>query len=97
MKHEEFLKQVKERSEVVKRSDDFGHDTQALLCWESGEYQFYVEAAVPKLLAIIEKLKEQRDIELDDNCWDDDKGNGRPFELAKGEYEKELDEIVGQG
>lgn len=91
MKHEEFLKQVKERSEVVKRSDDFGHDTQALLCWESGEYQFYIEDAVPKLLAIIEKLKEQRgDILV--RC-------SGAFDVRdiNSKLDQELDEIVGVG
>ncbi|MBK7892904.1 MAG: hypothetical protein IPJ84_19230 [Bdellovibrionales bacterium] len=96
-KHEEILKQVKERSEVVKRSDDFGHDTQALLCWESGEYQFYVEDAVPKLLAIIEKLKEQRSHAYKSvQNGDVDHWIG-PAEEWSDEDDEELDEIVGKG
>lgn len=46
--------------------------------------------AQAKLLRVIEMLVQQRDVELDDNCWTDDRGNGRPFEWAKQQYDAEL-------
>lgn len=67
MKHEEFLKQVKELAEIT--------NGPTLL----------------KLLAIIEKLKEQRDIVLR-AAEVDELGYG-----SAADYDKELDEIVRHG
>lgn len=69
MKHEEFLKQVKERAQL------FGNLPTG--------YE------VMKLLAIIEKLKEQqRKMYYPSDVWD---AGGQLI------YDKELDEIVGMG
>lgn len=70
MKHEEFLKQVKERAEAGLIGSANPQD-------------------VLKLLAIIEKLKEQqRKMYFPADVWD---AGGQKV------YDKELDEIVGQG
>lgn len=42
---------------------------------------------------VIEKLKEQRDIELEDNCWDDALTGGRPFEQTRAMMDAEIEAI----
>ena len=84
-KHEEFLKQVKERAEG-------GMDIlmESPLSAETARLQMVIRSGRPddvlKLIAIIEKLKEQRNQSMSEEyVWQYEKLN------------KELDEIVGQG
>ena len=84
-KHEEFLKQVKERAEG-------GMDIlmEPPLSAETARLQMVIRSGRPddvlKLIAIIEKLKEQRNQSMSEEyVWQYEKLN------------KELDEIVGQG
>lgn len=57
---DEYLKQVSERAEnsLSMGSDDFNHDCQALLEWESKELQHWLEIDIPKLLQIISVMRE---------------------------------------
>lgn len=58
---QEYLDEIKNRCEKIEtaRSDDFGHDTDALLRWES-EQANVLAAETLKLLKVIEKLQFQR-------------------------------------
>ena len=84
-KHEEFLKQVKERA-------DGGMDIlrEPPLSAETARLQMVIRSGRPddvlKLLAIIEKLKEQRNQSM-----------GQEYVWQYEKLNKELDEIVGQG
>jgi len=48
---------------------------------------------IAKQAKVIEKLREQRDIELEDNCWDDASTGGRPFEQTRAMMEAEIEAI----
>lgn len=105
MKHEEFLKQVKERDAAFKvygtdgcSRCDTGRITLFVkreVCEQCNGFSpvptTYGHSDVPKLLAIIEKLKEQRGDMLV-SCSGD-------FSVSKItlKLDQELDEIVGMG
>lgn len=103
MNHEDFLKQVKERDAAFKvygtdgcRRCDTGRITLFVkreVCEQcngsSPVPTTYGHSDVPKLLAIIEKLKEQRNY-----AYENVRGGWIEFDLAAAA--KELDEIVGQ-
>lgn len=89
MKHEEFLKQVKERAEGgmdILRGPPLSAETARL--------QMVIRSGRPNdvltLLAIIEKLKEQRNY-----AYENVRGGWIEFDLIAAD--KELDEIVGLG
>lgn len=103
MKHEEFLKQVKERDAAFKvygtdgcRRCDTGRITLFVkreVCEQCDGFSpvptTYGHSDVPNLLAIIEKLKEQKRRMI--YTADDWEAGGPRAD------DKELDEIVGQG
>ncbi len=90
MKHEEFLKQVKERAEG-------GMDIlrEPPLSAETARLQMVIRSGRPddvlELLAIIELLESQRDDAITREWMEHE------YENARITYEAELDEIVGLG
>lgn len=52
-----------------------------------------LQGTIAKQAKVIEKLREQRDIELEDNCWDDASTGGRPFEQTRAMMEAEIEAI----
>jgi hypothetical protein len=51
------LEEIEARVNEVRRSDDFGHDTHALLLWESEQYTILSEQDVPYLLGVCKSLE----------------------------------------
>lgn len=73
---DDMLKEIEARADAASnmRSDDFGHDTQALLVAESDKLQEIAGTDVPKLLAMLRLAIEQRDTAY--TCsWDKDLGS----------------------
>lgn len=70
------LTEIAEKVEVVKRSDDFGHDTHKLLLWESEMYTQFVDHDIPYLLSLLQKAEKMAEFYGNEgNYTYDEKGN----------------------
>lgn len=90
-KLESKLQEIETRAERAAnwRSDDFGHDTDRLARASMMELDHFAENTIPKLLALISKLIEQRDSETH-SAWD---GKSHYLKVVE-EYNAELLSIL---
>lgn len=78
-------------TEIVELRAEIVRQQRAMTTGDRNWHQ--LNKTIAKQKRVIEKLREQRDIELEDNCWDDALTGGRPFEQARAMMDAEIEAI----
>lgn len=95
--HERIVAELRAEVDELRKSECLPFDAYYKTCEvHNGLLEKELKEArttITKQKRVIEKLREQRDIELEDNCWDDALTGGRPFEQTRAMMDAEIEAI----